>query len=203
MRHEEILLPEVRKKSGVPLEVAIQRRRSVRNYRQSALNLHQISQLLWSAQGMTERGYRTVPSAGATYPLKIFLVVGQRGVEGLPEGIYHYQPETHSLALTVKGDHRNPLCSASLWQEFIQEAPLSMVIVADYSRTTRRYGDLGRRYVLMEAGHVGQNVSLQAVAMGLATVMVGAFRDEEVATVMRLNPDFEPLYVIPVGYPNP
>jgi SagB-type dehydrogenase family enzyme len=203
MRHEEIPLPEVRKKSEVPLEVAIQRRRSVRHYRQSALNLHQISQLLWSAQGMTERGYRTVPSAGATYPLKIFLVAGQRGVEGLPEGIYHYQPETHSLALAVKGDHRNPLCSASLGQEFIQKAPLSMVIVADYSRTTRRYGDRGRRYVLMEAGHVGQNVSLQAVAMGLATVMVGAFRDEEVATVMRLSPNFEPLYVIPIGYPNP
>jgi SagB-type dehydrogenase family enzyme len=102
----------------------------------------------------------------------------------------------------VKGDFQNQLCSACLWQDFVQEAPLSIVIVADYSRTTRRYGNRGERYVLMEVGHAGQNISLQAIAMGLATVMVGSFRDEEISHVMQLSSNYEPLYVIPVGYPH-
>jgi SagB-type dehydrogenase family enzyme len=195
-------LPEVKKQSQISVESAIQERRSVRSYKENALNLEQISQLLWSAQGMTKRGYRTVPSAGATYPLELFVVVAQNGIEGLAEGIYHYYPESHSLALTMKGDFRDHLCSACLWQEFIKEVPLCIVIVADYSRTTARYGERGKRYVLMEVGHVGQNVSLQAVAMGLATVMVGAFKDEEVSKVMKLRSNYEPLYVIPVGYPR-
>lgn len=198
----EILLPKVRKKSDVSLELAIQGRRSIRSYKDSALNLGQLSQLLWSAQGVTKRGYRAIPSAGATYPLELFIVLAQNGVEGLPEGVYHYHSESHSLSLIINGDFRNHLCSACLWQEFIKEAPSSIVIVADYSRTTRRYGSRGKRYVLMEAGHAGQNISLQAVAMGLATVMVGAFRDEEVSNVIKLSSNYEPLYVIPVGYPH-
>jgi SagB-type dehydrogenase family enzyme len=149
---------------------------------------------------VTKDGYRTVPSAGATYPLELFIIVAPKGVEGIEEGMYHYKSETHSLVLMREGDFRNHLCSACFWQEFIKEAPLSMVIVADYTRTTRRYGNRGRRYVLMEVGHAGQNISLQAIAMGLATVMVGAFSDEEVSKVIGLNPNFEPLYVIPVGY---
>jgi len=202
MKSGQIPLPGARKNSEVSLEAAIQERKSVRNYRKQHLTLQQVSQLLWSAQGMRRDGCRTVPSAGATYPLELFLVVAIKSVEGLQEGIYHYDPETHSLVLIAEGDFRSHLCNACLWQEFIQEAPLSIVIAAEYERTMKRYGNRGRRYVLMEVGHAGQNISLQAIAMGLATVMVGAFKDEEVSKVIRLNPKFEPLYVIPVGYPS-
>jgi SagB-type dehydrogenase family enzyme len=195
-------LPEAMNEGKVSVEWAIQSRRSVRNYKGNPLKLEQVSQLLWSAQGMTKKGYRAIPSAGATYPLELFVVVSQNSVVGLSEGIYHYNPESHALTLTVKGDFQNQLCSACLWQEFVQEAPLSIVIVADYSRTTRRYGNRGERYVLMEVGHAGQNISLQAIAMGLATVMVGAFKDEEISHVMQLSSNYEPLYVIPVGYPH-
>jgi SagB-type dehydrogenase family enzyme len=206
-----INLPSPRLKGKVSLEETLVRRRSVRRYRREPLNLPQLSQILWSAQGITgTRGFRAAPSAGATYPLEVFVVVGGQGViaseakqapEELQAGIYHYEADSHSLILHRATDLRPDLARATLDQEFIIDAPVAIVICALYHRTSYRYGRRGERYVHIEVGHVAENIHLQAVALGLATVEVGAFRDEEVREVLGLQEQMKPLYVMPVGKP--
>jgi len=198
-----ISLPDPRLKGEMTLEEAILKRRSRRDLKDSPLTLAEVSQILWAAQGITdETGLRAAPSAGALYPLELYLVVGERGVEGLEEGVYHYLPQSHSLEPTLEGDVRQTLARLSLEQMFIAEAPLSLLITAEYERTTRKYGDRGVRYVHMEAGHVAQNVYLQAEALVLGTVTVGAFQDEEIAQALALPSSYRPLYVMPIGRPE-
>jgi len=185
------------------------KRRSVRRYRNEPLELSQLSQILWSAQGITGTGgFRAAPSAGATYPLEIFVFVGKQGViaseakqalEELPAGIYHYEVDSHSLSLHKPADLRPALARATLDQEFIIDAPVDIVICALYHRTSYRYGRRGERYVHIEVGHVGENIHLQAVALGLATVEVGAFHDEEVRKVLGVEEQIKPLYIMPLG----
>jgi SagB-type dehydrogenase family enzyme len=196
-----IALPDPRLKGEMSLEEAILQRRSRRDFRDLPLTLGEISQVLWAAQGITdETGLRAAPSAGALYPLDLYLVVGKEGVEGLGEGVYHYLPQGHSLELTLEGDVRQALARLSLQQMSIAEAPLSLLITAEYERTTGKYGDRGVRYVHMEAGHAGQNVYLQAEALGLGTVTIGAFQDEEISEALNLPLGYSPLYVMPIGH---
>lgn len=183
-------LPAPKTKSEVSLEEAITRRHSIRNFADRALSLAQVSQLVWAG--------KSVPSAGALRPLEIYLVVGQ--VENLETGVYHYLPQKHAIAMHKASDLRNDLAQAALGQYFIAEAPISLVIAAEYERTTARYGERGVRYVQIEVGHVGQNIYLQAFALGLGTVAVGAFDDQEVSRVLNLPPNYQPLYIMPVGY---
>ncbi len=183
---------------NISVEDAIASRRSERNFLDQSLTKDQLFQILWAAQGITGDGKRAAPSAGATYPLEIYAVAGT--VEGLDAGVYRYIPEAHSLTKHVSGDKRKELAGASLNQNFIADAPLVIVIAAEYQRTTKRYGERGIRYVHIEVGHVGQNIYLQAESLGLGTVAVGAFYDEEVARVLNLPEAHEPLYVMPVGY---
>ncbi|MEM1575306.1 MAG: SagB/ThcOx family dehydrogenase [Nitrososphaerota archaeon] len=199
-----INLPEPKIKGEMSVEEALAKRRSIREYTPEPLNLEQVSQLLWAAQGITEPrlGFRTAPSAGATYPLEIYLVVGENGVKELEAGIYKYNPREHNIVLLLKGDFRKELMGAGLGQTWIGEAPINIVIVAIYERTTARYGERGIRYVHMEAGHVGQNIYLQATALKLGTVVIGAFYDEEVQKVLNLPKEEKPLYIMPVGYPR-
>jgi SagB-type dehydrogenase family enzyme len=211
MKQTIIKLPAPRSKGNVSLEETILRRRAVRRYRRQPLALSQLSQILWSAQGITgTRGFRAAPSAGATYPLEIFVVVGKQGViasgakqapEELQAGIYHYEPNSHSWSLHTSGDLRADLARAALDEEFIVKAPVDIVICASYHRTSYRYGRRGERYVHIEVGHVGENIHLQAVALGLATVEVGAFHDEEVSKVLGVDEQIKPLYIMPVGKP--
>ena len=206
-----IKLPSPQLKGKVSLEETILRRRSVRRYRSESLNLPQLGQILWSAQGVTgTRGFRAAPSAGATYPLEIFVVIGRQAViagetqqaaEELEAGIYHYDVDSHSLNLHKPGDLRPDLARATLDQEFVTHVPASVVICAIYSRTSHRYGRRAERYVHMEVGHAGENIHLQAVALGLATVEVGAFDDEEVRKVLGVDEQIKPLYIMPVGKP--
>jgi SagB-type dehydrogenase family enzyme len=184
------------------VEEAIKGRRSERDFKDQPLNMEQVSQLLWAAQGITEDdGFkRAAPSAGATYPLDVYLVVGEKGVDGLQAGIYHYQVREHALRLLAGGDVRTVLATACVSQMFIADAPIVIVITAEYARTTGRYGERGMRYVHTEVGHVGQNIHLQAEALGLGTVVIGAFIDEEVSGLLHLPKEHEPLYVMPVGY---
>lgn len=190
----EVKLPKSKIRSEFSLEEALNKRRSVRDYKKGSLSLDQVSQLLWAASGVNQYG-RTFPSAGATYPLETYLVVGE--VEGLEPGIYHYLPNEHSLEKIKEGDIRKELSQAALGQGMIEEAPIDIIIVADYSRTISHYGERGKRYVHMEVGHVGQNVHLQAEVLNLGTVMVGAFRDQRVKEALGIRGD--PLYIIPVG----
>jgi len=198
---EAIRLPSPRERGVMSVEEAIARRRSRRKYRGDPLKLEELSQVLWAAQGITERrrGFRSAPSAGATYPLEIYVVVKSGGVEGLEAGVYHYDPWTHSIRLIRRGDFVEELYRACLEQEWVLEAPASIVITAVYERTTRVYGDRGIRYVHMEVGHVGQNVYLQAEAMGLGTVAIGAFYDDWVWEILGRPPNERPLYVMPIG----
>lgn len=181
------------------LEETLSKRRSVRNFANVPVTLGEISQLLWSAQGITsERGYRTAPSAGASYPLEIYLLIGK--ADSLAPGLYRYLPGSHQLTLVLKGDIRESIAAAALGQKCVRTAPAIIVIAAVYDRVKARYGERGIRYTDMEAGHVGQNISLQAVALGLGTVMVGAFDDRAMKDVLKLGKDEVPLYLIPVGH---
>ncbi len=183
------------------LAEAIARRRSIRDFTPEPITQSELSEILWAAQGITDKSWRcrTVPSAGATYPLEFFVVCG--GIKEMDDGIYHYNIDSHSLTLFHKGDARLELARAALTQEFIHEAPVDIVICAEYEWTLRRYGARGERYVHMEVGHAGQNIYLQATALGLATVAIGAFHDETVREVLRLDKQTKPLYIMPVGRP--
>ncbi len=185
-------LPGPKKRGTLSLEEALARRRSERSFARRTLDREQIAQLLWAAQGVTEGRLRTAPSAGALYPLEVYLVTG--------DGIYHYLPQSHELERIAEGDFLPQLSRAALGQEYVREAPVSVVIAAVYQRAEGRYGERAARYVCIEAGHVAQNVHLQAVAMGLASVPVGAFDDRQVHRVLSLPQNQMPLYIIPVGY---
>jgi SagB-type dehydrogenase family enzyme len=186
-----VVLEEPNTGGPVSVEEAIMRRRSRRVFQRAKLAKQQLSQVLWSAV--------KAPSAGATYPLEVYVVLGGDGVEGIAAGVYHYQSVEGALTLIKEGDQRRALAIASLRQMFIADAPASVVIAAEYERTTRVYGDRGVRYVVMEAGHVSQNIYLQCEALDLATVAIGAFHDDEVAKVVNMPSRQRPLYVMPVG----
>ena len=189
-----LLAPKIR--GTVSLEETLSKRESVRTYNQDPLSMEEVSQLLWSAQGIThEDGRRTAPSAGATDPLVIYVVVNR--VDVLEPGIYHYQYNDHCLELRKAGRFGKELRTASLGQDMVEHAAMDIVVSAVYERTTTRYGERGIRYVHMEVGHVGQNISLQADALGLGTVVVGAFHDGKVKTLLGIEED--PLYIMPVG----
>lgn len=191
-------LPEPKSDGDVSVEEALLKRRSDRDYADTSLKLAEISQLLWAAQGVTNRmGFRTAPSAGALYPLEVYLVAGK--VEELAAGVYKYQPLSHRLVRVAAGDRRADLAAAALGQSCIKNSPASIVFSAVYERVTRKYRDRGIRYVHMEAGHAAQNVYLQAVPLDIGTVVIGAFYDEKVQKVLGLPNDEEPLYIIPVG----
>lgn len=192
----KVKLPPPRFKSEVSVEEALLRRRSVRSYKKAPLKLEEVSQLLWSAQGITaDWGGRTTPSAGATYPLEVYIAVGD--VEKLPPGVYQYLPKENSLKLISEKDVRKELTGAAWGQDYILQAPLNIIIAADYRRTTGRYGERGIRYVHMEVGHCGENIHLQCETMGLGTVVIGAFSDERVKKILGIKE--EPLYIMPVG----
>lgn len=198
---EIVKLPAPRLDGNIPVETALLKRRSVRSYAAKALTLAEVSQLLWSAQGITDsRGFRTAPSAGALYPLEIYIVAGR--VQDLPAGVYKYTPHKHELFKILEGDRLAQLCGAALNQSSIMQAPLVMVFCAVYERTTGKYGDRGIQYVYMEVGHASQNVCLQAVSLGLGTLTIGAFYDDQVKTVIHAMADECPLYIMPIGRLN-
>ncbi|MDJ0657076.1 MAG: SagB/ThcOx family dehydrogenase [Xanthomonadales bacterium] len=194
---QRLSLPPPISEGSMSVEEAISSRRSVRDYARDPLSLETVSQLLWAAQGETRRQRRSAPSAGALFPLEIYLVAGE--VSELPPGVYRFEPQGHALIAVAPGDRRTALAAAALKQTWVRKAPAVLVLTAVYQRTTKKYGSRGRRYVVMEVGHAAENVYLQASALGLGTVMVGAFKDEEVQSVLDLPDDHKPLGLMPVG----
>lgn len=193
-----IKLPPPKVDSSHALEQALAGRRSVRDFSGAPLTREQLGQLLWSAQGITSpEGFRTTPSAGALYPLELFAVVG--AVEDLEPGVYRYHPVGHALEKTADGDRRALLTRAARGQSWVREAALVVVFAAVYERTTHKYGERGIRYVHMEVGHASQNLFLQAQALRLGSVVVGAFDDGEVAAALELAEGIRPLSLMPVG----
>jgi SagB-type dehydrogenase family enzyme len=198
---EAVALPAPKHTGRVAVESALGTRRSVREFAASALSLAELSQLLWAAQGTTTPdGRRTAPSAGALYPLELSVVAGE--VTGLPAGVYRYRPDGHHLVPVASGDRRRALAAAALNQDWMRAAPAAVVIAAVYARTERKYGERGARYVHFEAGCAAENLALQAAALGLGTVVVGAFEDREVAAAAALDKDERPLAILPVGRPR-
>lgn len=193
-----VLLPPPRSEGMYSVEQALASRRSVRAFASRPLRLTDASQILWACQGISgPGGLRTAPSAGALYPLEVFLVSGE--VEGLAPGIYRYLPADHTLETIRSGDFRNDLFGSALNQTAVRDAPATLVIAGVYDRTTGKYGERGIRYVHMEAGHAAENVYLQAGALGVGTVSIGAFHDGEVQRILLLDNE-DPLYLMPVGY---
>lgn len=189
-------LPKAKFSSRTSLEEALFNRRSVRAYTKDSLTIEEIGQLLWAAQGVTvEWGGRTAPSAGALYPLEVYLLAGE--IEGLEPGLYHYDPADHSISQRKAKDLRGEVTEASLNQDQILKAPATLIIAAVYERTTRKYGERGVRYVHQEVGSVCQNIHLQAESLNLGTVWIGAFDDQEVKEALGIAE--EPVAIMPVG----
>ena len=196
--NDVIKLPDPRYDGSVSVERALSARRSVRRFKRQSLELAEVSQLMWSAQGVSDpKGYRTAPSAGALYPLEIYLAVGH--VNELPAGIYKYIIAGHALRSIVGEDRRADLCQAALNQTSIANAPVVMLFCSVNERITGKYGERGMRYIFMEIGHAAQNVCLQAVALGLGTVVIGAFRDKDIKMIAHLAENEQPTYILPIG----
>jgi SagB-type dehydrogenase family enzyme len=201
----EIKLPMPAFSGKVSVEAAVVAKKTVRNFAGTPLSLAEVSQILWAANGnlpadaVTAATTKVLPSAGGLYPLEIVLVSGKNTVTGLPEGIYLYKPQTHSLATLASGDYRTQLSHACLSQMWLARAPIIVVISAAFARTTAKYGNRGYQYVFMEAGASDQNIYLQAESLGLHSGTVGAFHDGQVSTVLKLPKDVTPLLVVAVG----
>jgi len=188
-----ISLPLPAKRGGLSVEEALLQRRSVRVFTEKELTVGEVSQLLWALQGITsEQGGRTAPSAGALYPLEVYVA--------LPQGFYHYSPHEHILTLQEKADVRDVIARSSLGQASVDDAAAVFLITGVVERTAQKYGERAERYVHLEAGHAAQNLLLQAVALGLGSVPVGAFNDARLQSDLFLPGDHKPLYVLPVGH---
>ncbi len=198
----ELPEPNINKKTGgsLPVTKALRQRRSIRQYKDLPLDLEELGQILWAAQGITHKqGFRTAPSAGALYPLEIYPVVEK--IEGIPAGVYHYLPHKNKIKKIKAGKLLDQLSRAALGQPWVKTAPVTLVVGAVYKRTTQKYSEHGRRYVHIETGHAAQNVYLQAEALGLGTVDVGAFYASKVKKLLNLPEKVQPVLLMPLGRP--
>lgn len=198
----EISLPRPSQKGPVSVEEALASRRTVRSYAERPLSLEQTGQLLWSAYGVTGRrmgrALKTAPSAGATYPLDIYLLAGR--VEGLEPGAYLYLPREHALRPIREGDRRRAAARAALGQMWAAEAPAAVVIAAVYGRCTAKYGPRGEMYTQVEAGCAAQNLFLQAQALGLEAGIIGALEEAPLRRALGISGPGEPLLLMPLGH---
>ena len=184
-----------------PFESLLYKRRSVRSFNSSKISFQQLSNLLFAAYGVRNNGpYRTVPSAGALYPLSIYVAIGKESLAELKAGVYRYMPITNSLELVKEGDTRRIIAISCLGQAFISKAPVSIIISANFERMKYKYGNRGIRYAIIESGHSCQNLELAAISLGLVSCPVGAFSDNDIIKAIGLS-DYEiPIYVVPIGY---
>lgn len=203
-----IELPEPKFDSNFSIERTLKERRSTRSYLDAPLTLAELSQILWAAYGVTyfvedmpeflRGGLKTAPSAGALYPLDIYVVVSN--VSELEKGVYKYKPEGHKLILIGTEDVKQKLLECAYGQTMVEEASASLVYSAIFSRTTEKYGDRGReRYVCMDLGHSAENVYLQAVSLNIGTCAIGAFDDLKLRMLINMTQQEEPLYIMPLG----
>lgn len=190
-----VALPDPRSQGERSFEAILSSRRSVREFTDEPLTDSDISQLLWATQGVTNpAGLRTAPSAGALYPLEVYIARSS--------GLDRFEPARHELTRCNDKDLRPVIHKAALGQDALIQAPVIFVITAVYARTRAKYGDRATRYVHMEAGHAAQNLLLQAVALDLGGVPMGAFNDDRLSKVLGLPNNEAPLYVIPIGHPR-
>ena len=180
---------------SMSLEETIARRRSVREFRDEPLTPQQIGQLCWAGQGITDPrgGRRAVPSAGALYSMELLVMTA--------DGVSRYRPRDHALEPLLAGDQRRAVRQTALDQEMITQAPATLIITAVVERVAAKYRDRAERYCFIEAGHIAQNILLQAEALRLAGVPVGAFEDAKVAAALKLPANERVMYLVPLGKP--
>ena len=202
-KRSAVRLPEPPAQGKLSVEEAIQARRTARTFTDQPLTLSEVSALLWSGQGITDKkeNKRAAPSAGALYPLELLVAVKSQGVKELPAGLYQYQPPGHLLLPLSNQDLSKKIADAALNQDWVAAAPVIVLITADYSRTAKKYGERAPRYVHLEAGHAAENILLEAQSLGLAAGIVGAFNDAELGWLLQLPPSLSPLLLLPVGRP--
>jgi len=194
------------------VEKALNNRRSIRNYSEDSLTISELSQILWAAQGITQKiegppsiwrgeqwveGLRTAPSAGALYPIELYIAVGE--VKGLSQGVYKYNPQQHAIIKVLEGDKRVDISNAALKQSCIRRGAVTIIIFGVYKRTAFKYGKRAERYVQIESGAVCQNIYLQSYALNLGTVFVGAFKDDALKYTLKIPEDEFPLGIMPIG----
>jgi len=193
---ERLKLPAPDTKGKMPLEQALAHRASVREFSRQPLTQAELSQLLWAAQGITHgKSGRTAPSAGALYPLEVYVAA--------PDGFYRYEPYGHELHRITINDLRINISKAALSQQALADAAAVFVFTAVFERTERRYGkERAQRYVLIEVGHAAQNLLLEAVALGLGGVPIGAFNDSQLQKALPVPADHTVLYLVAIGRPG-
>lgn len=198
---ETVKLPQPELKEDVGITSLQRSRESRRRFRDEKLSLEEISYILWSAGGSLPGfpGRKVPPSAGARYPIDVFLSVRENGLDGVEPGVYEYALSSNTLEPLAEGDRTGKIVEAALSQKFIAEAPVTVVLAADFYRTTVHYGERGNRYVYMDAGHAAQNVYLAVEAVGLGTCAIGAFRDDDLTEALGLKKELKPVYLYPVG----
>ena len=176
-------------KGGEPIWEVISKRRSFREFSPRAIGLGELSQLLWATQGVTARAwghdFRTVPSAGALYPIETYVLVNR--VDDLLPGIYHYDVQRAELVLLKEGSFGRETARAGLGQELLVDAAAVLIWTAIVERSKWKYRQRAYRYIYMDAGHIGQNLYLAATGMNLGCCTVGAFFDEEVDRVIGVD----------------
>ena len=190
-----IQLPAPTLSGQVSLEEAISKRRSVRQFTDKPLNFVQIGQLAWAGQGITDkqRNLRAAPSAGGIYPIELYFATA--------DGLFLSHPQEHTLEQLQSNYQRKQLSSAAGEQKAIAEAPCNIIIAGSDRKVALKYGSKGRNFMLLEAGHVAENIQLQAVALGLAALPAGAFETKNVAKICQLSGDLEPVLIVCAGYP--
>jgi SagB-type dehydrogenase family enzyme len=189
-----IQLSEPNLTGALSLESAFAQRRSTRQFSSKKLTLSQIGQLAWAGQGITDSaaGLRTAPSAGALYPITLYIAIY--------DGLFVYRPQSHSLEQVLNVDIRGRLAAATSNQNAVAEAPCDIIVVGSVTKLMPRYQNQSRKYMLLEAGHVAQNILLQAVGLDLAGVPIGGFNVSGVNNLCQMSRDMEPLYIICVGH---
>jgi SagB-type dehydrogenase family enzyme len=197
-----IKLPKPKTAGSVSVEEAINSRRTRRTFDNKPFTLDNLSQVLWAAQGITDERWkhRAAPSAGALFPIDVFIIVRKGGVEKLDAGIYRYIPDGHYLQTKAEGDFNAELRKVGYSQTFFAESPVCLILTAKPVRTTWKYGERGNRYIHFEAGHIAENIQLIGESLGFSVGLVGAFKDDGVASLLKLKKGEIPVYIIPVGY---
>jgi len=190
---------------SLPLCEAVKRRRSIRSFSPNPLSLDDLSFLLWASTGVQrkEQGYefRTVPSAGALYPIETYLIVNN--VEDLEKALYHYNIEAHALEELKVGDFAEKIAHAALEQKMCIKAPVVLIWTAVFGRSKWKYAQRAYRYVYLDAGHIAQNLALSAIGIGLGSCQVGAFFDDEVNQILGVDGVNESvIYLSVVGHPQ-
>ena len=202
---ENVKLPPPEITGGMAINQAIHARRSIRNYREAPISLRDLGQLLWSAQGITDTktGHRAAPSAVATYPLKLYAVVKEGGVTGLPAGVYLYAPKDHGLTIVKKGNfYPDVVASMHFYNSWVEKSAVVFIFTGASTLIEKMSKDSGMLFTDLEAGMAAENLLLESVSLGLGGCTIGGFKSEKAAALIGIDKNVRLLLIVSVGRPE-